>query len=190
MLFFAQMQLPLSDLPEGPSLDAVRGPIDIPALEPWQFWTLIGLACVAAGIIVWLLIRYLWNRGTRETSVPPRDAALATLALAGTCEDDTEFAVIVSQALRGYYKEAIGIRALEQTTAEFIAVARQHPDVPEDESEALEQILTLCDRVKFARAKLPETERSQLTASAVRWIEAHHQRTCPEITEAPPALRE
>ena len=44
MIFLAQMpaapQMP--PLPEGPSLDRVRGPIEIPAYEPWQIVLVIG----------------------------------------------------------------------------------------------------------------------------------------------------
>ena len=50
MIFLAQMPAApkMPPLPEGPSLDRVRGPIEIPAYEPWQI-------ILALGFIVLLL---------------------------------------------------------------------------------------------------------------------------------------
>ena len=89
MIFLAQIpaapQMP--PLPEGPSLDRVRGPVEIPAYEPWQIAILLGLIVLFIGLLIWLYVR---SRRRAATTTPPYEAALTELQAATdlTAEDD------------------------------------------------------------------------------------------------------
>ena len=78
MIFLAQMpaipQLP--PLPEGPSLDRVRGPIEIPAYEPWQIAILLGFIVLFIGLLIWLYVR---SRRKSATATSPYEIAVAEL---------------------------------------------------------------------------------------------------------------
>ena len=83
------------ELPPGPSLDRVRGPIEISLLEPWQTALLLILGIVATGVIVWQFRRYLAKRKQLSSSLSPYAAAIAELKTAAelTAHDDERFAV-------------------------------------------------------------------------------------------------
>ena len=81
MIFLAQIpaapQMP--PLPEGPSLDRVRGPVEIPAYEPWQIAILLGFIVLFIGLLIWLYAR---SRLKSATTTPPYELALAELPAA------------------------------------------------------------------------------------------------------------
>ena len=68
-MFLAQLpaQTPqLPDLPPGPSLDRVRGPIEIPPFEPWQIGVMIALAVLALSLLIWGIVRFMRARRNRR----------------------------------------------------------------------------------------------------------------------------
>lgn len=121
MLFLAQMptapQLP--PLPEGPAIDRVRGPIEIPAYEPWQMALAIGCVVLFLGLLIGLFLR---ARRKAAPTTPPYEAAIAELDAAAqlTDDDDERFAVLSSQALRRYLEDGLGLRSTVRTSEEFL----------------------------------------------------------------------
>lgn len=67
----------LPDLPPGPSLDRVRGPIEIPLYAPWQIALIAVVAAIALGLIGWGILHYLRTRRQRTQQLPPYQTALA-----------------------------------------------------------------------------------------------------------------
>lgn len=177
MPIVAQMPAPaLPDLPEGPSLERLRGPVALPAWETWQILTLAALGLVLLAALAWAFLAYRRARRHKRATIPPDQAALAAVDAARLADDDERFAVLLSQALRRYLETKRGLAGSGQTTEEFLRTA----DLPPDTRRQLDEFLHTCDQVKFARRPLAEAERTQLADTARRLIESAE-------TEDPPA---
>jgi hypothetical protein len=176
----------LPDLPDGPSLDHVRGPIEIPLYEPWEIGLMIALGTLALGLLTWGLIRCLRARNARTRQDSPHLTALAELKTAAdmTAGDDERFAVLSSLALRRYFETGKGVAALGRTTLEFLQALESHSQFNTDARNSLADFLEHCDRVKFARASLSDTERNALTNSAESLIQHFEQTVDTAPTEA------
>jgi hypothetical protein len=74
----------------------------------------------------------------------------------------------LSEVVRCYLSERFGLKALEQTTAEFLAAARQVPQLGEQEP-LLRELCARCDLAKFARAGL-SAEECRLSAGLARTL--------------------
>lgn len=159
------------ELPPGPSLDRMRGPVEIPVLEPWQIVAIALLIFAIAGLLGWILLQKI-RKQTNLAPIAPKDAALAELKSAAetTDEDDERFAVLSSLALRRYFEEGKGIQALGKTTEEFLKRLNEHTCLTEDSRKSLAAFMQRCDRVKFAQAPLTAAERLELTESALELI--------------------
>jgi hypothetical protein len=191
-MLLAQMptaQIP--DLPAGPALDRVRGPVEIPPYEAWQIGVLAILGLLLLAFLAWGLTRWIRARRRRTTAIEPHHAALAELetAAAHTANDDERFAVLSSRALRRYFEARSGIPALEKTTLEFLNSLKDHPKLNAEASAALLEFMQHCDRVKFARASLSTAQRQSLTNSAQQLIQQFEQSDDedPSATAAAPS---
>jgi hypothetical protein len=179
-MFLAQLpaQSPqLPDLPPGPSLDRVRGPIEIPPYEPWQIGVMVTLAVLVLGLLIWGIVRFLRTRNNRTQTELPHLTAITELNTAAelTTEDDERFAVLSSLALRRYFETGKGIAALGRTSREFLHALDGHPQINLEARSSLTEFLEHCDRVKFAQASLTAAERSALTESATALIAQFEQ---------------
>lgn len=176
----------LPNLPPGPSLDRVRGPIEIPPFEPWQIGVIIALAVLALSVLIWGILRFMRARSNRSQAKLPHLTARAELKAAAelTTNDDERFAVLSSMALRRYFETGKGIAALGRTSLEFLQGLDGHPQMNPEARSSLTEFLEHCDRVKFAQASLTATERSALTNSATTLIVQFEQvveATPPEV---------
>lgn len=179
-MFLAQLpaQTPqLPDLPPGPSLDRVRGPIEIPPYEPWQIGVMIALGLILLGLLIWGIVRSVRERSNRTRTERPHLTALTELKTAAelTTGDDERFAVLSSLALRRYFETGKGIAALGRTSLEFLQALDGHSQMNPEARTSLTEFLEHCDRVKFAQASLTEVERSALTESATALIQQFEQ---------------
>lgn len=172
---------PIPELPPGPSLDHLRGPIEIPFMEPWQIAAIALLIVVVISLMGWILFRYA-RRHNEPMPMSPKDAAVAELKSAAelTANNDEQFAVLSSMALRRYFETGKGIYALGKTTDEFLQSLNENPLLNTDSRKSLAAFMQRCDQVKFARTPLTEAERRGLTESAlelIRRCEATHSET-------------
>jgi hypothetical protein len=159
----------LKDMRPGP------GPAPLPPLPPtWARRWLAPLAWGAGGLVLvlaggWALSR---RRPRPAPPVAPHRRALAELenldpASAGPGEYHTQ----VSHVLRRYLAERFGLRAPQQTTAEFLAAVAGVPELPAEARELLRECFARCDLAKFAAARLPPEECQQTAALARAFVE-------------------
>ena len=179
----------LPDLPPGPSLDHVRGPIEIPPYEPWQIGVMLALGVIALGLLLWGIAHFIRARKNRAAQLQPHTTALAELKTTAECTagDDERFAVLSSLALRRYFETGKGIATLGRTTLEFLKALESHALLNTEARASLATFLEHCDRVKFAQASLTEDERNALTESAIKLIRQSEQRADaprPEIAQS------
>ncbi len=183
-MFLAQMPTPqLPPLPEGPALERVRGPIEIPAYEPWQIGLAIACGLILLVLIIWWIIRAI-KKPTAKT--PPYDAAIAELDAAATLtsEDDERFAMLSSQALRRYLEEGLGLSFSARTSEEFLRNLKGHAQFDDSFQNTLSEILAAFDRIKFAKQSISPEERIHITNTVRNLIDQAHATT---QTEGPAA---
>lgn len=182
-MFLAQMPTPqLPPLPEGPALDRVRGPVEIPAYEPWQLGLAIALGVILLVLITWWIIRAS-RKPSRET--PPYEAAIAELDAAATLttEDDERFAVLSSQALRRYLENGLGLSFGARTSEEFLRALKGNNRFGSDFQTTLGNVLTAFDRIKFAQQSISQAERIQITDTVRSLIDQARATTQTEGAE-------
>jgi hypothetical protein len=154
---------------------------------PIEAWALLGLVLAAIGVAV-----YVWRRRRRRTvAVRPRPAHLLALAeldrlrQAGL-EDAGQvdaFYVRLSTILRRYLGWRFGLRALMQTTEEFVAGLPAAERGLAPYRPVLAALLANFDLVKFARHR-PERED---TEAALSWVREFVERTGDERVLVDPA---
>ena len=157
----------------GPDAEALRTPAAlIPFPRPAWAWGLLALLTAAppgGGAYRW------WRWRPREEEAPdetesehPYEAASARLRRLerrhpSGDEAAKAFYVDLTEALRVYLVRRVGVRALEQTTAEVVAALRRRPEVHEETIRRLQAVLEQADLVKFADAQpSPAESRSVL----------------------------
>lgn len=176
MTFLAQMpasapQLPA--LPEGPAFDRVRGPIEIPAYEPWQIALAIGVCLLALLLLGWLFIRM---RRRQPSPTPPYEVAIAELETAAklTKNDDERFAMLSSQALRRYLEDGLGLHFKARTSEEFLRALKANPQFDTEFQNKLTEVLATFDSIKFAQESVTAEKRTHITNTVRELIDKAH----------------
>jgi hypothetical protein len=162
-------------------IQPLKGPVEIPSTYGWLWWV---AAAIAAAAIAW----YLWRKfragkpaGAKPAVViPPHRKAKDRLRGASELMSDPyRFCSLVSDVLRAYVEERFELRAPERTTEEFMAELRTSAKLHVDHKSLLEDFLSRCDLVKFARFEPSLPELQALLDSAIRFIDE----TAPQSEE-------
>lgn len=178
-MFLAQItntpQLP--ELPKGPSLDRVRGPVEIPAYESWQIALAVLLIVLVLGIIIWVIVRI--TKQAKPNTIPPYEAAIAELEAVSksTEQDDEQFAVSCSQALRRYLENGHNLRFTARTSEEFLCSIKGNTTLGEKYQNELANALAAFDRIKFARQAISNEQRNEISDTVRRLIDRAHETT-------------
>ena len=152
-------------------------------------WLILGVffAVVLIGGALW------WFLGRRKAKlITPREAALDALTrLRGRVSEgsDHDFGVGVSDVLRRFLGEALGLAAPRQTTEEFLVSLQGSLRFVPAEQEALAEFLHRSDYLKFAQGEATSEQRLSLIEAAESFVRSGEQpvnKTNPEAT-APPA---
>ena len=175
MIFLAQIDatLQLPPLPEGPSLDRLRGPIEIPAYEPWLITLALGFIALFIGLLICLAVRS--RRKARKTTTP-YEAALVDLQTAAnlSAEDDERFAILSSQALRRYLEDKFGLSSTARTSEEFLHSLKGNGQFDESFQSTLSEVLANLDHVKFAQKAVRIKARIHITDTIRKLIDQAH----------------
>lgn len=149
----------------------IEEPVEIPKKASlWWAWVLVASVLAAMGI-------YLYLRRTRKVKLirifkPAHEIAYARLK--GLIDEDLvkagrtkEFYERISSILRHYIEDRYDLRAPERTTEEFLVELRHTEVLSPDNKKHLEDFLTHCDLVKFAKHS-PTKEQIQRTFDLVK----------------------
>jgi hypothetical protein len=153
-------------------LEDIEGVVEMPRpASRWWLWTLaaIGVAAVPSG---WLLLR---NRRARQVVrifksahegayLRLRARVAANLVEQGQVK---EFYEQISGILRYYIEDRFDLHAPDRTTEEFLGELRSAQTLASADQQTLEEFLTHCDLVKFAKHE-PTTEQIQRTFDLVK----------------------
>ncbi|MGC6424908.1 MAG: DUF4381 family protein [Lentimonas sp.] len=154
-------------LPEGPSFDRVRGPVEVPLLETWH---IIGAILILVLLLAFIIWQYLQLRRRDSQHMPPpipSRSAIADLERANElAEDDENFATLLVDCIRRYYESEMQVHAVGHTSEEFLRNLKGNTRLDTAYHESLRIFLKQCDTIKFAQASTTEEQRKKLIESA------------------------
>lgn len=150
----------------------LKGPVEIAGSYDWLWWVLAVLAAAVVGWFLWQRFRLKKNVMKAAVVVPPHRRAKDRLRGAGELMSDPyRFCSLVSDVLRAYVEERFELKAPERTTEEFMEELRASTKLRGDHKLLLEDFLSRCDLVKFARFEPTVPELEALLDSAYRFVE-------------------
>lgn len=175
--------------PEELSKIKVLPPVELK--EPWSRWW---YAAIPAGLAVVLLAIMLIRRKRIETAakqeiIPAHEWARRQIA-ALVAEDLTgrglvqEFYYRISAIVRGYIERRYSVSAPEMTTEEFLAATAGDFRFATGAASGLQEFMTACDLVKYARQTPASGEWNDLLRSAAAFVEQTRETTSEDSAAA------
>jgi len=175
---------------EAADIRGIKGPVALPSSFTWLGWLLLALALAA-------LARWLWRRFRKQAGlsapaailIPPHRRAKDRLRSASELMSDPyAFCSLVSDVIRAYLEERFDLHAPDRTTEEFLEEMRSRQVLRVEHKRLLEDFLSRCDLVKFARFEPRQDELQSLLDSALRFIdETALEKPEPPAADAVPA---
>jgi hypothetical protein len=134
------------------------------------------IVILLAILLLLAIIAYLlWPNATRAIAPPvPKEVALKRLENAKqrvSSASSYDFGVEVSDILRNFIEQQFGIRAVRQTTSEFLNEASHATHFDLSRREKLRHFLVTCDAIKFARIPAGPAENEALFEQASAFVE-------------------
>lgn len=154
---------------------------------PGPLWVIaavvLAVAVVVVGGVLW------WFAGRKKpVRLTPREAALRDLARLRVSlaeGSDHAFGVGVSDVLRRFLGDALGLAAPRQTTEEFLESLRGSPRFIPTEQEALAEFLHRADYLKYAQGEATPEQREALIIAAEAFVRSGEPET-PGTTDPAP----
>jgi len=148
----------------------ISPPVDYSLIPPWLVFVIVFVALSLLGLMVWLFVK------RRKPGLPPklpRDIALEELERIG-CEIERmgpyQFSIRVSDILRKYVTQQYGLPATRQTSIEFLTALAKVSPFSVEEKSLLEDFLSRCDLIKFARYEATTSDSESLLEEATRFV--------------------
>ena len=141
--------IPRFQIPPMPEIEDILPPIPDPSL-PAMVWVGGGALLLALLVFAAFYFRNRTAQGPDLRALALRD--LDALAVNTETADAYGFSIRACDILRGYCEARFGLPASRQTSPEFLADMRDHPEFAPEERSALARFLEKCDAVKFGRA--------------------------------------
>jgi hypothetical protein len=161
----------------------IRGPVDIPTGWTWFRRIVVPLLVLALLWWAWRAWRKKRQEKDPEAWISPQDRARAKLREAWVLLEQPEpFVNAVSEAVRTYLEERFGLKAPERTTEEFLSELQRSAMLDLRHKQVLEDFLSRCDLVKFARYEPQRQELEDLHNSAMRLVD---ETTAPSFLRPP-----
>jgi hypothetical protein len=150
----------------------IKGPVHIPSSYAWIGWTLLAIALVVAGWLLWEKFKRRKTTAKPVPVIPPHRRAKDRLRNVNELlSDPYAYCSLVSDVIRSYLEEGFNLQAPERTTEEFLEEMRSTTLLQPDHKALLEEFLSRCDLVKFARLEPTQDELKSLLAAALRFID-------------------
>ncbi|MFL6584646.1 MAG: DUF4381 family protein [Chthoniobacterales bacterium] len=145
--------------------------VDYSLIPAWLVLAVSFIILALVGGAVWLIIR---ARRRRPVRIPTaRQRALEQLDRAAR-EIDTmnpyQFSIFVSDILRRYVSEQYQLPLTRQTSVEFLSALSDSPAFSADDKALLDDFLSRCDLIKFARYDATRDDSRLLLEEATRFV--------------------
>ena len=148
----------------------IAPPVDYSLSPKWIVFAIVFATLSVVGLLIW------WIARKTKRPVPPklpRERALEELDLiADQIEllNPYEFSIRVSDILRSYVTEQYGLPVTRQTSVEFLERLARNSQFSGDERALLEDFLSRCDLIKFARYNATPVDSRLLLDEAMRFV--------------------
>lgn len=150
----------------------IKDPIYIPNTYAWVGWVLLGIAVAVAAWLLWKKFRRKKSITKPAVVIPPHRRAKNRLRNANELlSDPYAYCSLISDVVRTYLEERFELHAPDRTTEEFLNDMRTTAALRPDHKGLLEEFLSQCDLVKFARFEPTHDELKSLLNSALRFID-------------------
>ena len=153
----------------------IAPPVSYSFVPTWAifFGSFIGLC-----LLSWLI--WLWRRRSKPSLPPktPREIALEQLdAIAHEIEtaNPYQFSIRVSDILRRYVTHQYGLPLTRQTSIEFLTALSKSKSFSVTEKSLLEDFLSRCDLIKFARYEATSDDSKLLLDEASRFVKGEER---------------
>jgi hypothetical protein len=159
----------------------IVGPLPFFSGPLWVIVLVFLLVAVAGGLLWWFAGR------KKERKLSPRESALRDLERLRvnlTGGTDHEFGAGVSDVLRRFLGEALGLAAPRQTTEEFLESLHGSLRFLQVEQEALATFLHQSDFLKYARGEATPEQREALIVAAESFVRSGEDKAGGEETSA------
>jgi hypothetical protein len=174
--FLAALRANLPEPPGGTPKVEIRDiapPIDFFTWPSWKVLVAVGLGLVLLAYLAWKVIYSLTHR---PAPPPPTPRQLALAELARLREqvhslDAYAFSIAVSGVLREFIERQYFLRALEQTSPEFLASIAQAKEFTSGDRQLLAEFLDRSDMIKFARVEAGVEASESLLQSALAFVQ-------------------
>jgi Domain of unknown function (DUF4381) len=164
----------------------IVGPLPFFSGPLWVIALVFALVALAGGLLWW------FAGCNRERKLTPRESALRDLErLRANLTDgaDHEFGGGVSDVLRRFLGEALGLAAPRQTTEEFLESLKGSLRFLPVEQEALAGFLHQSDFLKYARGEATPEQREALIVAAESFVRSGEAKTATTgETETPASV--
>lgn len=148
----------------------IEPPVDYSLTPRWVVFAIAFVVLSLAGLLLW------WISRRAKKAVPPklpRQRALEALDSIEQLVDRLnpyEFSIRVSDILRSYVTEQYGLPVTRQTSVEFLERLARNPQFSGDDKTLLEDFLSRCDLIKFARYNATSADSRLLLDEAIRFV--------------------
>jgi hypothetical protein len=162
----------------------IKGPVHIPSSYAWIGWTFLALAILAAAWFAWQKHKRRKTVAKPAVVIPPHRRAKDRLRNVNELlSDPYAYCSLVSDVVRTYLEERFDLHAPDRTTEEFLEEVRSTAILHPDHKGLLEEFLSRCDLVKFARFEPTQDELKSLLDAALKFIDE----TAPVSIDVEPA---
>ncbi len=155
----------------------IAPPVDYSLIPPWLVFVIAFVVLSLLGLVVW------WFVQRRKPELPPkapREIALGELEQIRSEIDRMspyQLSIRVSDILRRYVTQQYGVPATRQTSIEFLTAAAKAQSFSADDKSLLEDFLSRCDLIKFAKYEATTSDSELLLQEAIRFVEGGHLAT-------------
>lgn len=184
MFLLAQIPPQVPELPKGPDLQSIRGPVDIPAYTTLQISLFLTCLIGTLLLIAWLLYRHF--KQSKPTLNPSAYATFKTELKAAQNTDpaDPRFPDNLSKTLRHYLISISESNAFGASSKELVGLAAKHPAIKSSTLEKIETTLRHLDHARFQTNARTSTDALHAVEAIVDSIEAESQRMAAKREEA------
>lgn len=148
----------------------IAPPVDYSLIPPWLVFVIAFVVLSLIGLVVW------WFVKRRKLELPPkapREIALGELEQIRPEIQNMnpyQFSIRVSDILRRYVTQQYGVPATRQTSIEFLIAAAKAPSFSADDKSLLEDFLSRCDLIKFAKYEATTSDSEVLLEEAISFV--------------------
>jgi len=148
----------------------IAPPVDYSLIPPWLVFVIAFVVLSLLGLVVW------WFVKRRKLELPPkapREIALGELEQIRPeiqQMNPYQFSIRVSDILRRYVTQQYGVPATRQTSIEFLTAAAKAPSFSTDDKSLLEDFLSRCDLIKFAKYEATTSDSELLLDEAISFV--------------------